>query len=491
MGKVLYRKYRPKALSEIVGQEHITTTLHNALKTGKISHAYLFTGPKGVGKTSIARILAHEVNKLVYDEEASHLDIIEIDAASNRGIEEIRELRDKVHTAPTSAKYKVYIIDEVHMLTKQAFNALLKTLEEPPTHVIFILATTEAHKIPDTIISRTQRFTFKPVAHESIAEHLQSIAEKERINISEDALMLIAQHGDGSFRDSISLLDQASNSKTRLEHNDILMMLGIPPETATIELVDTLLVGSPRELIERLSQLYEQGFRAPAIAKQVAQNLRKLLLKNPAPTDPSMIAHWLYQLLEVPTAQDPESLLEILLLGANIASNPSPSPTTQPSSITQAPSKITHAKEIPSQPPNVPIKQTQSLPVEISSSGDEQLTDGDLWLQILNVMKKRHNTLYSVLRMASPTFESSTLMLRFEFAFHQKRINEDVNKRLLHEIISEITGKPLTISCLWEKNPTKPTRPIVAQKPTPKEAPDTSALDTISSIFGGSEVLES
>src|SRR3954465_6944006 len=174
MGKALYRKHRPKKLSEVVGQEHITTTLGHALKSGRISHAYLFSGPRGVGKTSIARILAHEINGLPYTDDTVHLDIIEIDAASNRRIDEIRDLRDKVYIAPTTGKYKVYIIDEVHMLTREAFNALLKTLEEPPAHCIFILATTEAHKLPDTIISRTQRFEFKTVGPQAAAQHLQN-----------------------------------------------------------------------------------------------------------------------------------------------------------------------------------------------------------------------------------------------------------------------------------------------------------------------------
>src|ERR1700760_2897710 len=159
MGKALYRSYRSKSFDEVVGQDHIINTLRSAIKSGRISHAYLFTGPRGVGKTSVARILAREVNNLSYDNEDMHLDIIEIDAASNLRIDEIRDLRDKVHITPTSAKYKVYIVDEVHMLTREAFNALLKTLEEPPEHVIFILATTELHKVPETIISRCQVYT--------------------------------------------------------------------------------------------------------------------------------------------------------------------------------------------------------------------------------------------------------------------------------------------------------------------------------------------
>src|SRR6266568_5045229 len=198
MGQALYRTYRPLKLSEVVGQEHVTTALMHTLKAGTLSHAYLFTGPRGVGKTSIARILAHEINGLPYDDERLHLDIIEIDAASNRRIDEIRDLRDKVHIAPTSAKYKVYIIDEVHMLSKAAFNALLKTLEEPPAHAVFILATTEAHKLPATIISRTQRYLFRPIDPAVAVKHLRHIAKEEKIDVTDDALELLAAHGDGS-----------------------------------------------------------------------------------------------------------------------------------------------------------------------------------------------------------------------------------------------------------------------------------------------------
>src|ERR1700759_3819636 len=207
MGLALYRKYRPKGLADVVGQDHIVTTLQNALKAGKISHAYLFTGPRGVGKTSVARILAHEINGLPYTDESTHLDIIEIDAASNRRIDEIRDLRDKVHIAPTSAKYKVYIIDEVHMLTKEAFNALLKTLEEPPAHVKFMFATTEPEKVLPTILSRCQRFDLRRIPTSLIVKHLRAIAGQEKVLIDDAALQAIARGADGGMRDAESTLD--------------------------------------------------------------------------------------------------------------------------------------------------------------------------------------------------------------------------------------------------------------------------------------------
>src|SRR5438270_9363932 len=223
--KALYRKNRSKKLSEVVGQEHVTSTLEKALKTGKVSHAYLFTGPRGVGKTSVARILAHEINKLPYTDDSAYLDIIEIDAASNRSIDEIRDLREKVYAAPANADFKVYIIDEVHMLTREAFNALLKTLEEPPAHVVFILATTDAHKLPETIVSRTQRFTFRPVAKAMVAELLGTIARAEDIAADQEALDLLAEHGEGSIRDRISMLDKARNSGDKINGEIVRVLL--------------------------------------------------------------------------------------------------------------------------------------------------------------------------------------------------------------------------------------------------------------------------
>ena len=222
MYQALYRKYRPNNFNEIAGQQVIVKTLKNAILNDRLSHAYLFTGPRGTGKTSIAKIVAKTINCERLNDfvpcdncksclefiSKNNVDIIEIDAASNNGVDEIREIRNKIDLVPSFSKYKVYIIDEVHMLTQGAFNALLKTLEEPPKHIIFILATTEPHKIPNTILSRCQRFDFKRITNADIVERLSFIAKEEKINVSSDVLLEIARLSDGGLRDSISLFDQ-------------------------------------------------------------------------------------------------------------------------------------------------------------------------------------------------------------------------------------------------------------------------------------------
>ena len=233
MYQALYRKYRPKNFSEVVGQNVIVQTLKNSIINNSINHAYLFSGPRGTGKTSMAKIFANTINcesivdgekcnNCVFCTQNKNDDIIEIDAASNNGVDEIRELRSKVSLVPSLGKYKVYIIDEVHMLTVGAFNALLKTLEEPPNHAVFILATTEPHKIPLTILSRCQQFNFKKISENTIFERLSYIANKEKINITKDAIMEIATTCDGGMRDAISMLDQAhSYSSENIDLNVI------------------------------------------------------------------------------------------------------------------------------------------------------------------------------------------------------------------------------------------------------------------------------
>ena len=283
MSKAFYRKYRSKKLSEVVGQQHITTVLESALKKKKIAHAYLFTGPRGVGKTSVARILAHEINKIPYTDESYHPDIIEIDAASNNGVDDIRYLRDQVQTAPFSAKKRIYIIDEVHMLSKQAFNALLKTLEEPPEHVVFILATTDPHKLPPTIISRTQQFVFHYISQDDICKQLRFIADSEKISISDDAIKIIAERGGGSFRDSISLLDQISsiNSSDEISTEMLENLLGLVPQHNIQKLIELYDSQNVIEIIKTLDEIKHSGINMQIFIDQFILEIRNNLSQKP------------------------------------------------------------------------------------------------------------------------------------------------------------------------------------------------------------------
>ncbi len=269
---VLYRKYRPQNWDEVIGQEHVVRTLTSALKLDRVSHAYLFSGPRGTGKTTIARLLAKSVG-------CADLDLIEIDAASNRGIDEIRQLRDGIKFAPTAGKYKVFIIDEVHQLTKEAFNALLKTLEEPPAHAIFILATTEPHKVPETILSRVQRFAFRRLTVVEIIKKLQKIVEAEKIKINEDAVRLIAAYAGGSYRDAESMLEQLRVwSDKIITKEDIEELLGAVDFEKVKAMTDYLNNTGVKEAIDYVGKLTEGGTDLEIFAKTLINHLRKIML---------------------------------------------------------------------------------------------------------------------------------------------------------------------------------------------------------------------
>ena len=298
MYQALYRKYRPSNFNDVIGQEIIIRTLQNAVINNKISHAYLFAGPRGTGKTSIAKIMAKTVNCLnqkngipccecvncTQIENKQSTDVIEIDAASNNGVDEIREIRNKVNFVPTTGKYKVYIIDEVHMLTTGAFNALLKTLEEPPAHIIFILATTEPHKIPATILSRCQRFDFKKIPENQIIARLKDIKKKEKIDISDEALSAIADLSDGGMRDSINLLDQvASYANDKIELEDIYRVNGTLSEQSKIEFVDNIMDNDLIKLLEMLNNYNAEGKNLLKVIEEIAETLKNILLLKLTP----------------------------------------------------------------------------------------------------------------------------------------------------------------------------------------------------------------
>ena len=486
MAQVLYRKYRSKKFDEVVGQEHITITLSKAIKNERVSHAYLFVGPRGIGKTSVARILAHEVNKLPYNDESLHLDIIEIDAASNRRIDEIRDLREKVHITPSSARYKVYIIDEVHMLTREAFNALLKTLEEPPPHCIFILATTELQKLPETIISRTQRFNFKPPEPKQISNLVESIAKKEKIKISPEALDLIAEHSHGSFRDAISLLDQLSAAGTLIDERTVRKMMGMPHSDTVKELVYTVAAGDSQKCVDLIDSLQEGGSSPGSIASAMAQELRREVLKNPG-------SRWALKLMRrlmvVASSSNPHDILEISILeaaGRKTASqttnfeNPPPTAVvsearleTSDGPIARGSSKLPSAKDLPD-----------------TSEFIEQS-----WPAVILKIKSEAAFLYGALRLAVPTLKGNVLTLTFRFPLHSKKIYQLKNRELLEKIIKTATGQKLLIKCELDKNLAADS--VLAFENTYREGTDNNQASSeppsqvISNIFGNVELLDS
>ena len=476
--QALYRKYRSKSLGEIVGQEHIVSTLQSAIKNGRISHAYLFTGPRGTGKTSIARILAHEINQLPYST-TQHLDIIEIDAASNRRIDDIRDLRDKVHIAPTSAKYKVYIIDEVHMLTGESFNALLKTLEEPPAHVVFILATTEVHKLPATIISRTQRYSFRSAEPTQLKKHLADIAKQERIKIDSEALDLVAQHGGGSFRDSISLLDQLANiSGSNIDTKTVEQTLGLAPKTVLKELLQAVINKDRPQAVKLLDSLEQQGTTTGSLVPQLTHAIMALAPKH----------HSLYtlldQLIEVPRAYNPQIKLLTTLITATLGEpttketkhTPALAQPTKPLlEVTKAPQPKKSAKATaqgPAEPPTTLSKPLGALPNED-------------WAKVLAKVKETSTPLQIVLGHAQPGFDvtSQTLTLAFKYQLHRKKADDSKAKGIIAEAMLTTLGSTPQIATVID---TAAEAPSLAP-PAPTSLDDTA--QSVASLMGGGEAV--
>ena len=365
--KALYRKYRPLHLSEVIGQDKTIEQLQGALIKGKISHAYLFVGPRGCGKTSVARIFAHEINHFDYQLEDSYIDIIEIDAATFTSVDNIRELREKAMIMPTLGKYKVYIIDEVHMLSNSAFNALLKILEEPPEHVIFIMATTNPEKIPATIISRTQIYRFNLAEPKVMQDFLRSVCDKEGIKISDDALKIITERGGGSFRDSLSILNQIGTvnlSEKTIEASDVSAALGIPEHQEIQNLINFYENSDTENITNTLAALLNYGITAESITLELINQI----LKNPTSKSLQLVN----QLFNV-TGSFLEAKLTVALISnsfatpaavtstASIAPVSSPQPTTPTSTAAPTASTATSAPHSATTNPQSSI-QSSSTP---------------------------------------------------------------------------------------------------------------------------------
>ena len=478
MSQALYRKYRSRSLDEVLGQDHVTSILRRALDQGKIAHAYLLTGPRGVGKTSVARILAHEINHLPYDDDSSNLDIIEIDAASNNGVDDIRVLREKAQVAPVSAPKKVYIIDEVHMLSKSAFNALLKTLEEPPEHVVFILATTDADKLPATILSRVQQFFFHPIPTEIMTRQLMNIAKKEGFAIEEDAARLIAERSHGGFRDGISTLDQLSilaTSDQPLTANMVTEYLGLSDATMLGNLLDSYPSDDNEKVLNIFQELENSGANSVVVSHQLLSIARNRLRKNPN------LIGLVQQLIEVDRHPHPD--LKLLTIFMNSNSQQTEKPVATKKNIAQAttqkpaekPTPIKSAE--PTKPTEKPIEKEEK-PVEPAKkpAAKPKKTDAPLelnWEKVIERAKEKSLGLASLLQKSQWSFDGEKLTIYAGSAFYKKKLDDAKNKPLISEIISEETEMDLEIDIIGEKKP-----------------PEDEKLAEIAELMGGGEEVK-
>lgn len=475
--KALYRKYRPCKLADVVGQEQVTKVLANSLKQGKVSHAYLFIGPRGTGKTSVARIFAHEVNGFEYQLEDDYVDIIEIDGASNRGIDNIRELREKAAIAPTMGKYKIYIIDEVHMLTKEAFNALLKTLEEPPAHVIFIMATTDAYKVPITITSRAQTHTFRLADAGTMQVHLRKIADAENIKITDNALDIIVRRGGGSFRDSLSLLDQISTlSDDEITKELVVSAMGLPEDEKIAELLGEYINGDVVKITTLLKELISAGVKSETLAEEmIAQiiaeprpELLPLLAKLPEVKAPFPEAKLLVALASGPigamsTFSNTKTTMATTkqsAQGGGILSSPS-RPGVQPAAA-PATSAPTTAESKQASAQATPEKATPSM------NGSNASANAPFdWNAFTAKVQSLNDAIYSQLMKTSHEVVGDTLHIYPERKIVKTILSRDNNERVLS---GASDGLKIQIHDIDER---------------PNGAPKDEILDKISDIMGG------
>jgi DNA polymerase-3 subunit gamma/tau len=464
MGLALYRKYRSKSLDEIVGQSHITDMLRRAIQSGNVAHAYLLTGPRGVGKTSIARILAHEINGLAYTDESTHLDIIEIDAASNNSVEDIRDLRERVQIAPTSAPKKIYIIDEVHMLSKSAFNALLKTLEEPPEHVVFILATTDVEKLPATIISRTQRFNFRAISEADAVAHLANIAAEEGIDVTPDALALIAEHSAGSFRDSISMLDQLQHAEVgEITTETVERAMGLAPRQTIDQLVAAYRTHDLPMIVTTLNEYERRGTSASTLVRQLIRRINARILEE------SDLLDLLDALLD--TSRSAWPYVKLMSALASRREHVSQSPSAKEVKLTPKSDATAPAKRPSSSiKESKPVMKSEPAPTitPLDSSAVATEAQAFAWDEFLALVKAQSTGTYALLAKSGHTFDGSVLTIYAGKKFHKDKIEKSL-QLLNHALETVAPGS-------------KEVRTLATTK-----APENSQTAAVLDIMGGGE----
>lgn len=530
--QALYRVYRPQTFDALIGQDAISQTLLNALRYNRLAHAYLFCGPRGTGKTSTSKILAKAVNCLdpqngepcnacencLAINEDRFLDVIEIDAASNRGIDEIRSIREQVRFTPSMGKRKVYIIDEVHMLTTEAFNALLKTLEEPPAHVLFILATTDPQKVPKTVLSRTQRFDFHRIPAPVLAAHLREISDREGIDVTDEALALIAKNAAGGMRDAISLLDQTiAFAGDSIDKNNVLEMIGGLDDTALLSLTDSLITGDTKAIFDVLDRLLREGGDARALIHSLVSHLRDLLLARVghSASDGSawseeqlrqaraLSLRQLEQLLkkaadaerDMRIAPDTSLVLELALVemalllhddgpavqpSAHSSHLPRPNATAAVAPAPASPVQQTPTATAPSAPDAPPTPPAASASTA-SATDDAQTLAAirDIWPQVVDALKDVSIRIHAFVKPAElKSYHDGVLTLWFPrsaiFNCKQMRLND--NKKVLADAVAVRWPHPLQFDCILEEEQT--------------QAPTIDLVEGVKRVFGEDVPIE-